>query len=189
MPEQTFPKKGARDLARELSFISIYIYDLAKESLTELLNMDWYEKMELFSNEDGELFVIQPNIKEDTLSFYKQILNGTVSNLEQIDRVIKDHLVKWSFDRLHASDKAILRISIYSLLYQLDIPIEVIISEANELSEKYCDENTPHYINGILHKVKEKYRKNAFDSSLQAAAAVPIPETRKKLSIKKKTGK
>lgn len=99
--------------------------------------------------------------RAEIYEFGKELLNGTISNLNKIDEIIDTHLVKWSFNRLHTVDKAILRLSVYSIIYRYDIPAEVTISEANVLSNNYSDENTSNYINGILHKVKQEYRKNA----------------------------
>jgi N utilization substance protein B len=184
MADKASQKMGARELARELAFISVYVYDLTQSSLHELQDMEWYSDMESFSSEDGELFSIQPQIREETLAFYRQILSGTIGNLARIDSVIRDHLVNWSFERLHGPDKAILRVSIYALLYQLDTPIEVIISIANDLAEKYCDDNTPHYINGILNKVKENYRGNKLQKQ---PSETEKPKGQKKLTLKKKS--
>ncbi len=152
--------RGVRELGRELAVISIYMYDANNSLLNDILDFKWYDEIYKFGNEDGNLFYIPLSIKSDIYHFTGQIINGAVGNLARIDTIIKKHLVNWEFDRLHAMDKAILRISIYSLLYQYDVPIEVAISEANELSEKYCEENTSNYINGILHKVKQEFRKN-----------------------------
>ncbi len=152
--------KGIRELGRELAFISVYLFDMSQVPLDELTSFEWYEKVIDFDDENGELFKIPPQLKKDLYNFSGRLINGVVSNLNKIDNLIKKHLVKWSFERLHSVDKAILRLSIYSLIYQFDIPSEVTISEANELSEKYCDDNTSNYINGILHKIKIEFRKN-----------------------------
>ena len=160
--------KGVRELGRELAFLSLYMMDISQAPLPDILSFKWYEGMVHFSDEDGNLFSIPPYVKSDLFEFSGQILNGVISNLAQIDSIIKRHLVNWDFSRLHALDKAILRIAIYSLLYQFDIPAEVTIAEANELSEKYCEDNTSNYVNGILHQVKQEYRKNTITETKKA---------------------
>ena len=157
-------KHGFREMGRELVFLSLYIYDLFPVSPAELSSFEWYDIMAGDSAEtwSGEDFLFIPvKRRAEIYEFGKELLNGTISNLNKIDEIIDTHLVKWSFNRLHTVDKAILRLSVYSIIYRYDIPAEVTISEANVLSNNYSDENTSNYINGILHKVKQEYRKNA----------------------------
>ncbi|MGA2141759.1 MAG: transcription antitermination factor NusB [Brevinematales bacterium] len=156
-------KHGFREMGRELVFLSLYIYDLSRVSPAELSGFEWYDIMAGERAEEwaGEDFLFIPvKRRAEIYEFGKELLNGTISNLNKIDEIINTHLVKWSFNRLHSVDKAILRLSVYSIIYRYDIPAEVTISEANDLSNNYSDENTSNYINGILHKVKQEYRKN-----------------------------
>ncbi len=153
-------KHGVRELGRELVFLSLYIYDIYPLSLHEISSFEWYENMTQNKNDNEEILFIPEDKRKEVYKFGTELLSGTISNLDRIDEIIKKHLVNWSFNRLHSVDKAILRLSIYSILYRFDIPIEVTISEANELANDYSDDNTSNYINGILHKVKQEYRKN-----------------------------
>ncbi len=153
-------KHGLREMGRELVFLSLYQFDIYPISPADLTSFEWYEIMIGDKDSEEDLLYIPPNKRREIYDFGAQLLNGTISNLKKIDEIINKHLVKWSFNRLHAVDKAILRLSIYSIIYRFDIPAEVTISEANELSNKYSDENTSNYINGILHRVKQEYRKN-----------------------------
>jgi N utilization substance protein B len=54
-------------------------------------------------------------------------------------------------------DRSILELAIYELLYKDDIPIEVTINEAIEISKKYSGEESYSFINGILDTVAKKY--------------------------------
>lgn len=153
-------QRGPREIGREIAFFSLYIFDTGLVSLSDIMNFEWYEKMAAFFDEDGELVKIPAASRKAVFEFAGRLANGTVCNLARIDRIIENHLVKWSFSRMHAVDKAILQISVYSILYQYDIPIEVVISEANELADLYSDEKAAHYINGILNAVKNESRRN-----------------------------
>ncbi len=153
-------KLGTRELGRELVFLALYIHDAHSFSPDEIKDFDWYDKMAGISDDEEDLLFIPVKRRKEIYEFGLELLNGTLSNLERIDSIIKKHLVNWSFNRLHSVDKAILRLSVYSILYRYDIPAEVTIKEANELSDAYSDENSSNYINGILHNVKLEYRKN-----------------------------
>lgn len=184
-------QRGIREIGREIAFFSLYIYDTGLISLADIMNFEWYEKMAAFFDEEGELVKIPPALKKPVFDFAGRLANGTVCNLVRIDKIIENHLVKWSFSRMHAVDKAILQISVYSILYQYDIPIEVVISEANELADKYSDEKAAHYINGILNTVKNETRQNPLISNaeIKKDETEPVKKTaKKKVVMKKKKG-
>jgi len=150
--------QGIRNLGRELAFISLYIYDVSSISLKELLDFSWYD--EIVEHKEEDILFIPLKLRNEVYKFSYSLLNGAVSNIARLDSIIKQHLVNWSFSRVRSVDKAILRLSVYTILYCYNIPVEVSISAANYLSNKYSDDNASYYINGILHRVKEEYRKN-----------------------------
>lgn len=90
--------------------------------------------------------------KADT--FLKNLVNGTVEHLQEIDSEISKHLERWSIDRLAKVDLNILRISAYELLFQEEVPQNVIINEAVEIAKRFGDEKSGKFINGILSKIK-----------------------------------
>ncbi|MGC8764781.1 MAG: transcription antitermination factor NusB [Brevinematia bacterium] len=146
-----------RQKARELSLIALYIYQLRNVDISYLVDFKWYEDMCAFEMEELPFFV-EDSEKKIVYGLACDLLKGVISNIDKIDEIIKKHLVKWSFERVREIDKAILRISIYSIVYLYDIPSEAIISEANRLATLYSEDNAPYYINGILHKVNEEFR-------------------------------
>lgn len=180
---------GFRELSRELAFIALYIYDTASTPINKLSDFQWYIEMLEFDDEDGYLIRVNKQHEKEVFNYAGQLLNGTVSNLVKIDEVINNHLVNWSFQRLHAADKALLRLSIYTLLYYFDMPAEVIIAEANDLANRYSDENTAHYVNGILHKVRQEYRRNFILDEIQLKENTALPVKKKIVLSRKNTRK
>lgn len=92
---------------------------------------------------------------ENLPSFTKQIVEGYINHKEQIDQLIKDNLENWSFDRIARVEKTILRIATYEIKYFDDIPHGVSINEAVELANKYGDEKSGKFVNGVLAKIIE----------------------------------
>lgn len=146
-----------RQKARELALITLYIYQITNNS-KELLDFKWFEEFSSFCEEDRIFEINDAKEKKLIYEVASELIQGVISNLQKIDEVIKKHLVRWSFDRVREIDKAILRLSIYSIIYKYEIPSEVIISEANRLSSLYSEDNAHIYINGMLHKIKEEFR-------------------------------
>lgn len=89
---------------------------------------------------------------EDQDEYIRQTLQGIIAHQEEIDQIISDKAVGWKLERLVSVDRNILRLGIYELLYT-DVPGEVVINEAVELSKKYSTEHSHIFINGILDRV------------------------------------
>lgn len=87
---------------------------------------------------------------QQALQFAFLIIRGVLSNLVQLNDVIHAHTHHWHLSRLLEVDKAILRLSVYSLLHLTDIPVAVTINEAVELAKQYSDEHSSRFINGVL---------------------------------------
>lgn len=90
--------------------------------------------------------------KTINIEFLKELVEGVLNNIDDIDKEISKYLENWTIDRLGLTDQAIIRISVYELLYT-DTPNLVCINEAIELSKKYSDEKVSKMINGVLDKI------------------------------------
>ena len=64
--------------------------------------------------------------------------------------MISAHTKAWSLTRLGKAELSILRLAVYEILLDENIPRKVAISEAVELSKRYCNERAASFINGIL---------------------------------------
>ena len=97
--------------------------------------------------------------KKIDLEFLSSLVKGVINNLEDIDKYISKYLENWTIDRLGLTDQAIIRISVYELIYT-DTPDLVCINEAIELSKKYSDEKVSKMINGVLDKIYHEREDN-----------------------------
>lgn len=84
------------------------------------------------------------------------ISNKAVSiqeKLDDIDEMINTSAKKWSISRMSKVDVSILRVAIYEIKYDDDIPTNVAINEAVEIAKKYGGDHSPSFVNGILAKI------------------------------------
>ncbi|GAX86754.1 N utilization substance protein B [Lebetimonas natsushimae] len=118
----------------------------------------------LYANEMGnddafnqfEEILKDKKVKGEKANFARKLLKGVTENLDKIDRVIKDHLIDWDFDRLDKVDKQILRLGVYEILFT-DTPYQIVIDEAVKIAKNFSEDKSKSFINGILDKVaKEK---------------------------------
>ncbi len=90
------------------------------------------------------------------VSYALELLAGVHDCLAEIDGHISEHSINWRLERMNSVDRSILRIAVYELLRQKDIPVSVVINEAIEVAVRYSDEDAPPFINGILDSLKNK---------------------------------
>ena len=91
----------------------------------------------------------------ETVTFARDLLNGTREHLEEIDRQIAAKSIGWSLERITAVDRAILRLAIYEIQY-LQTPPSVAINEAVELAKKFSTADSAKFVNGILGGLVDK---------------------------------
>ena len=96
-----------------------------------------------------EHFGFSPSLKP----FSKQLVLGVSEHRKLIDRLIRKSSKNWRLERMSHVDRNILRLGVYELLYQKDIPHKVTIDEAVELGKKYGTEESGSFINGILDNI------------------------------------
>ena len=97
--------------------------------------------------------VIKENLEIDN-KFVRDVVYGVIKNIENIDKIITKYLDNWDLDRLGKTDKAILRLGTYEMLYY-DTPKVVVINEAVELAKKYSDDKIVKLINAVLDKIRD----------------------------------
>ena len=79
--------------------------------------------------------------------------NGVVDNLDVIDAKIEQMAKGWTIGRIAKAELTILRLAIYEIMYDENVPDSVAINEAIELSKSYGGDKASGFINGILSSV------------------------------------
>lgn len=106
------------------------------------------EQME-FSLDDIE------NIADKDVAYIADKTNRIISLICDIDSIIGEVSSGWKLDRIGKAELAILRLAIYEMKFDDDVPFKVAINEAVELSKIYCNEEAKSFVNGVLAKVEE----------------------------------
>ena len=107
----------------------------------------------LFSNSSiEEISECAEESRDDTYSdFALKCADGVTQHVEEIDEIISSHLTgKWKIERLNKVSLGIMRLAVYELKYLDDIPSNVTINEAVELSKKFSGEDEYKFVNGVL---------------------------------------
>ena len=85
-----------------------------------------------------------------TSGFSMTLARGAEAHLDEIDERIAACSLKWTKERISRVAMAVMRVSVYEMLYEGDIPASVSINEAVELAKKYGGEDDSAFVNGIL---------------------------------------
>ena len=88
-----------------------------------------------------------------TNSFVISHVSGVEEKGEEIDQVIGANLRGWSFSRLSKVSVALLRLAVWEMMFDDEIPVSVSINEAVELAKKYGGQDDAAYINGVLSSI------------------------------------
>jgi transcription antitermination protein NusB len=91
-----------------------------------------------------------PNLLKDARPFTRELAEGVEANREQLDELIARHSKGWSIDRIAPLERNIMRVALYEALHREDVPVEVAIDEAVELTKQYCGSDAPGFVNGVL---------------------------------------
>ncbi len=128
-----------RSAKRELAFKLIYSLEIQKSSDKETIDVF----IENNCNKDKE-----------TKQYILDISKGIIQNKDIIEEKIAKNLKKdWTINRISKIELAILKLAIYEIKYEEEIPFKVSINEAVELAKKYGEDQSSSFINGVLANI------------------------------------
>jgi N utilization substance protein B len=117
-----------------------------------LFRKDFHEASEL--KEQMELYIA--DLEKPTLEEYAYLtdrFNLVVENMEEIDRILSEASSGWKISRMNKVDLTILRLAIYEMRFDEDIPVKVAINEAVEMAKTFGGDESPGFVNGVLAKL------------------------------------
>ena len=91
--------------------------------------------------------------------YIKKITSGAAENWETINQEIVRSAPEWPLEQISSTDRAILRLSIYEMLMDKNIPAKVAINEAVELGKIFGGPNSSKFINGVLGTIYTNHQK------------------------------
>lgn len=129
-------KPSARRRARECAVQALYSWALSGNTA---------EQVEL-------VFVLDQDLEGVDKPYFRKLFRQTVENIETVDFAISPYIDR-AFDELDPIEKAILRLAVYELRFESDVPYKVVINEAIEVAKVFGADESHKYINGVLDKI------------------------------------
>lgn len=93
------------------------------------------------------------NFKEIDEEYLRRLLTGVIQNQQMIDSLIEKYSKDWPLNRIPMVELELMRIAVYELLFEKEVPISVAIDEAVDLSSIFGVEKAPSFVNGILGSI------------------------------------
>ncbi len=152
----------SRRNGRVIAFQALYSWDVSKSSLDDLLTFSWLQKdAEIEAGLQEQETELSETAKEER-TFASLIIAGTISHIDEIDKLIENHLsASWSMDRISRVALAILRTSIYELLFQNGAEAKIVIDEAVNIAKDFDTDDSYKFINAVLDKIGKDEAKRA----------------------------
>ncbi|HQF57433.1 MAG TPA: transcription antitermination factor NusB [Candidatus Magasanikbacteria bacterium] len=109
--------------------------------------------------------IIEQNLKEfgtgleDEIEFIKNTVDGVIKNQKKIDEIIQKYASNWPLEKITLIDRNILRIGVYELKFNNEIPDKVAINEAIEVAKTYGGPTSGKFVNGVLGAIYKEMQK------------------------------
>ena len=131
---------SARTKARKRAVDAVFAADLRKISPLTLLD------------EVAEMTADRQN--QDTIFGYaREIVQGVVDHHEEIDDLLETYSQGWALDRMPNLDRAILRVAVWEILHNPEVPDAVAVNEAVELAKELSTDDSGSFVNGLLSRI------------------------------------
>lgn len=111
------------------------------------------EHASLYDEDDNKMDALAMTETEKTMIIDRAA--AVASHITEIDETIAGISKGWKLARIGKAELAILRLAVFEIQYDDDIPVKVAINEAVELSKKYCDAEAKSFVNALLAKLAD----------------------------------
>lgn len=127
-----------------------------REHIFELLFRIEFNSPEDMPEQIRLFFAALPELQEEDQTYMEEKYGRIIEKLSELDKRIEETAKGWKLSRMGKVDLTILRLAVYEMEFDDDIPVGVAINEAVELSKKFGGDESSAFVNGILGKIGKK---------------------------------
>lgn len=133
---------SARSKARKRAIDLLYGADLREISLNDAIAME------------AQRAEAQPD-REASWNYAREIVVGITEHGDEIDELIETYAQGWTIDRMPTLDRAIVRIGIWEIMFNEQVPDSVAVSESVRLASELSTEDSAGFVNGLLGRITQ----------------------------------
>lgn len=124
-----------------------------REQIFKLLFRVEFNSKEEMVQQEAFFFEDEENAAtEENNALISEKFNKIIEKIDLIDQALNDKVQGWNTERMGKVDLTILRLAVYEIVYDQEIPTGVAINEAVELAKKFGQDSSPSFVNGVLAK-------------------------------------
>ena len=131
---------SARTKARKRALDVLYSADVRGQALTEAFEVEAAR-------------AAREPARQGSWSYAAVIVQGVIDHADEIDETIRTYALDWPLERMPAVDRALLRIGVWELLHNEDVPASAVIAEAVESASLHSTEDSARFVNGVLARI------------------------------------
>ncbi len=128
---------GPRRKARALALQALYEIDSAGHNAEKVVSHR----------------IAEEELSEENADFTHELVSGVIQNKKKIDENIQSFAPAWPIEQIPVVDRNILRLAIFEILFDNQVPVKVAINEAVELAKTFGSDNSSKFVNGVLGSV------------------------------------
>jgi len=135
-----------RHLARTITMQSLFMWDFnhgKEEDIDEIIKINFKNFAPCFNDE----------------GFVEKLTKGVINNIKKIDEHIVKYATEWPLDQITIIDRNVLRIGVYELILDEEIPPKVAINEAIEIAKAFGGASSGKFVNGVLGAIYKDLEK------------------------------
>lgn len=106
-------------------------------------------------------YLANPQMPPGARRFIRNLVHGVLAERERLDAIIAKTAPAWPVPQLPAIDRTVLRMALWELLIERDVPVKAVINEAVELAKRFGGANSGRFVNGVLGTVATNQRPEA----------------------------
>ncbi len=151
-----------RRVGREMALQMLYQQELGGATTPQVLHhfnpVDLLEAVRDEPTDSLTNLSAQPDQMREALAYAHRLVEGTSSHRDELDEMIREQAEHWRLERMSAVDRNVLRLAVYELLYEADVPKLVVLDEAIELAKRFGSEQSGRFVNGLLDGLLRSHR-------------------------------
>lgn len=121
-----------------------------------LFLLEFYKGEELNEQAERYLDEVEEAVPtEEEASYIRERFHKIEEKIEELDQMLTGASTGWKLNRMSKVDLAIMRLAVYEMKMDDDIPVKVAINEAVELAKKFGGDDSPAFVNGVLAKLAD----------------------------------
>ena len=140
-----------------------------REHIFELLFRVEFNEREEMPEQMRLFFESLPELSEGDQAYMEKKYERIMERLPEIDRLLGEAAEGWKVSRMGKTDLAILRLAVYEMEFDEDVPVGVAVNEAVELSKKFGGDGSPAFLKGVLGQIG-KMEKAEIEKAAEAEA-------------------